>query len=146
MTLIAALDCDLRELTAVVSDGVRFQYRYPFPDGVLATLRYCDIVLYEIASAVDYTDSKAIAHHKRRWTIFNSAIAAWLDVNLREAGVKFLVSPSNVWTKGYPEKVRHKLATCKGSNHDIREAECMLWMYRQDPSAWVPLNQFLEKL
>ena len=142
--MLAAIDCDLRELTAVFSDGQAAQCRWPAFDALLGLFRACDTLLYEIASAVDYTDSKAVAHNKRRWTIFNAAMA--MRINDACQGSRFLVSPSHVWTKGYPEKVRHKLAGCTQRNHDLREAECMLWMYRQDPSAWVPLHQFLEKL
>ncbi len=140
---IAAIDCDLRRMAIVFNDGRSKQLKWPWLGPELDTLQTCQIVLFEIASAVDYTDSKATAHNKRRWTIFNVATASMLHERI---GDRLLVAPSHVWTKGHKEKVRQSLAECHQPNHDLREAEAMLWFYFKDPNAWVPFSRFLAQL
>ena len=57
-----------------------------------------------------------------------------------------LVAPSNVWTRGYDLKTRHKLAGCRQPKKDLRECEAMLWFYKQRPNDWVPLRDYLASL
>lgn len=100
-------------------------------------------ILVEIAGPVDYSDNKAIAHNKRRWTIYNVARAAMLHTMLPDI---VLVAPSSAWTHGYPKDVRHKLAKADAKNHDLRECQSMVWSYRMDPTRWRPLPEFLAAL
>lgn len=136
-----AIDCDLRKLYAVddagnvVANGVQ--------DIRMIPLACYSLVLFEIASAVDYTDNKGIAHQKRRWTIFNIFQATILD-HLMPGRARFC--PSTLWTKGYPLVVRHKLAGVAGMNKDLRECVCMLRFHQRDPSVWAPLTTIMEKV
>ena len=141
--MIAAIDCDLRKHYCVDEAG---QVLLKGVDhwGLLTNLRAYTVVLFEIASAVDYTDNKAVAHNKRRWTIYNVAQAMHLAHLL--PSVRLLVAPSSAWTKGYGLKTRHTLAECKQKQKDLREAECMIFMYRNDPTCWKPLPQYLKEI
>jgi hypothetical protein len=56
------------------------------------------------------------------------------------------VAPSSKWTKGHELKTRHLMAGCVQKQKDLRECEAMIWFYKQDPSVWVPLPQFLAAL
>jgi hypothetical protein len=106
-------------------------------------------VLCEIAGPVDYTDNKAVAHNKRRWTIWNvSAVTDIASAGRDSAGPGWdtLVSPSSDWTHGYELAVRHKLAKATAKQKDLRECEAMIWSYRVKPTAWRPLPQFLAEL
>jgi hypothetical protein len=142
-----AVDCDLRRVHCV-GDGLPAAVctNSPGIDPVLAVTVPGDLVLFEIASAIDYTNQKSIAHHKRRWTIWNAAAAAVLDARLRARGVQFLVSPSHVWTKGYTLEVRTKLTGAVDKNKDLREARSMLWFHAREPDKWVPLADYLAAL
>lgn len=143
--MIAAIDCDLRKMYAVRSDGVVL---FKAVDTIPPTaFDGCETILFEIASALDYTDNKAIAHHKRRWTIWNVARAAQIDMWLRNvAHMTMLVSPSHVWTKGYSLEQRHALARCKQPQKDLRECEAMIDFHRRDSAPWVTLPAYLENL
>lgn len=138
---ILAIDCDLRKLYAVddagnvVANGVQ--------DIRMIPLMCYTTVLFEIASAIDYTDNKGIAHQKRRWTIFNIYQATVLD-HLLPGRARF--APSSAWTKGYPLAVRHKLANVAGMNKDLRECVAMIRFHARDPNVWAPLTTIMEKL
>lgn len=145
------IDCDLHEITWWAEDASH----QGKPNTAIASLtQYLRdkegyLLLYEIAGPVDYTDNKGAAHNKRRWTIFNVAMAQHLD-SLFAVGPlwrhTFLVAPSNKWTKGYPEKQRHGLCECDAKTHDLREAQCMTRMYLRNPEAWTSLSHFLATL
>lgn len=135
-----ACDIDLRKVYAVTDAGEVVCKAAPDVAPVLAWIRANPgaLVLVEVASALDYTDSKAIAHQKRRWTIWNIAatqrIAAVCDP---------LVSPSHVWTRGHRLEVRHLAAKCRQTQKDLRECECMLWSHHHNPELWTPWPSFL---
>jgi hypothetical protein len=148
MTVIA-IDCDLRKIYAWCDTcGVAICKKAPDLALIREHIRLhlSDepiTVLYEIAGPVDYTDNKAIAHNKRRWTIWNVAMAAYLDaVKLSQV----LVSPSSTWTSGYPIEARHKLAKADYPQKDIRECQAMVWSYRLNPKSWTTLGDFLARL
>jgi hypothetical protein len=140
-----AIDCDLRKIYAVTSDGIVLANAVPH----IAALREAlysygpDEILFEIASPVDYTSVKAIAFHKRRWVIFNVSMATILEGWWPD---RLLVAPSHVWTKGYGLAARHKLAKTRQKNKDLRECEAMLASRTWAPKAWVPLPTFLDSL
>lgn len=142
--MIYATDCDLRRLHIVANDK-RILVKGKSMDIALAVMSEVvgpkDKILYEIAGPVDYTDNKAIAHHKRRWTIYNSAAAARFDATFPG---QVLVAPSSSWTNGFKEKERHALAGCRLSTHDLRECEAMLWFFGKNPDKWVTLDAFLD--
>jgi hypothetical protein len=116
------------------------------PGAVISATGPGDLVLFEIASALDYTDEKAIAHHKRRWTIWNIACATALDMLLSEKGVEMLVAPSHAWTKGHDIKLRQAVAKADAKNKDLREAQAMLVYQTMHPSAWMTLEHYLERI
>jgi hypothetical protein len=141
-----AIDCDLRKAYAVDTEGHADRFECNSPVGlanlVASVARGCDLVLLEVASPLDYTDNKAIAHNKRRWTIFNVAFAVALDRQVD----RLLVAPSSAWTRSMPLKARHLLAHCDQPQKDLREAEAMLWFHSHHPAAWKPLAEFLSTL
>lgn len=141
-----AIDCDLRKVYAALEGGrvvckadpeARPIFEDHWPDWT---------ILFEIASALDYSDSKAIAHNKRRWTIWNVAMAVRLDRHVRDTGGTFLVSPSHKWTRGHGREVRHALAKCQCTQKDLRECEAMIFMHHHRPQDWVPLQEFLDAI
>lgn len=101
------------------------------------------MLLVEIAGPIDYSDNKAVAHNKRRWTIFNVATAAALDAAMPG---RVLVSPSSDWTHGYPSEARHRLARADAKAYDLRECQAMIWSYQLAPTRWRQLPAFLAKL
>jgi hypothetical protein len=139
--VIAAIDCDLRKVYALRSDGALLYKAHPNPVGV--AFEGCRTVLFEIASALDYTDNKAVAHQKRRWTIWNVACAQRLHSEMPR-GVQMLVAPSSAWTKGFNLAQRHAIAACEQKQKDLRECEAMLSFYGRDVRPWVTLPMFLE--
>jgi len=141
--MIAAIDCDLRKHYCVDEDGNVLAKADPSWNWI-ARLPQGTTVLFEIASAVDYTSDKAVAHNKRRWTIWNVAQAMYLDTLAPR--IHLLVAPSSAWTKGYDLKTRHFIAHCKQKQKDLREAEAMILFYRTDPKCWKPLHQYLEEI
>ncbi len=154
--MLIGVDVDLREMTWVADNGTQFRDTVPqlgitklcallasLPLDVVAT------VLYEIAGAVDYSDNKGTAHNKRRWTIFNVAMAQHLHDTFHRGPYfrhHLVVAPSSVWTKGYPEKQRHKLFACDAATHDLRECQAMIGAYKRDPAGWKPLPDYLYSL
>ncbi len=145
-----AVDCDLRRIHAWDSESGKVCYRSP---DIGDLLRHVDqvapkLVLYEIASATDYTDahSAAIRYNKRRWMLYNMYTAGTLYHMLAIRGVDMLVSPSQLWTKGYSEEQRKEIAKCDASNHDLRECQAMLFFHSNSPKQWTPLTTFLQRL
>jgi hypothetical protein len=137
-----AVDCDLRKIYAVDSAGAVVCSKSPDITPVVqwAQANPSGLVLFEVASALDYTDSKAVAYNKRRWTIWNIAQATRLHASVPH----LLVAPSHVWTKGHHVDVRHRVAGALARNKDLRECEAMLWFHQRDPGAWTDYQQFLD--
>lgn len=151
MTLIG-VDCDLHKIYAWCDTcGIAICEKATKPDLIFEHLRlHFDAknpptVLYEIAGPVDYTDNKAVAHNKRRWTIWNIATVAALNCQSTD-WMTLLVSPSSSWTSGYPIEARHKLAKATYPQKDIKECQAMIWSYRTTPAKWTTLGDFLAKL
>jgi hypothetical protein len=146
--MIVAMDCDLRRLTAVDETGHVLVSRGSWAAAVLSIpLIAPTLLLYEISGpAYARTDSRAASRATTRWAIYNAARAGALYRYVAAGGGQMLVSPSSTWTKGYDVKTRHKLAGVVGKNKDIRECQCMIWMYRNNPAAWKPLDTYLEEL
>lgn len=146
--MICAIDCDLRQSYLVTDTGIARRGADPLT--ILAGLEFTGwprVILLEVASPLDYTDDKAVAYNKRRWTIWNIAQAARIYASEPEkATVTFRVAPSHVWTKGYDLKTRHHMAKCVQPQKDLREAEAMLWFYNKNPAAWVTWPDFLASL
>ncbi len=144
MTPVWAIDCDLRTSYCVGPMGVG---RGPTPLAALVDAEFADqgIVLFEIASYVSFNrgaGSHAAMGQLAKWALWNVAQAAMLHQQTG-IGVRILVSPSNVWTRGYALDVRHKMAIATEKKKDLREAEAMLWFYAHRPQDWVPLPDFL---
>lgn len=139
---VIAVDCDLRKVYAVAAGGHVICKAAPSIAPLLAPAWAAYTILFEVASALDYSDSKAIAHQKRRWTIWNIATAA----RLAAAHPKVLVSPSHLWTRGHQLKVRHAFAKCVLGQKDLRECESMIFMYHHRPQDWVPFQEFLDAI
>lgn len=144
--MLAAVDCDLRRIYCMGQDNTIFANAMPTITELVYRLTACSAitgVLFEIASAVDYTDSKSIAHNKRRWTIFN--VAAAVELAHKIAPVPVLVAPSSEWTKGYSCKVRHTLAKATAVNKDLRECQAMLASLAWG-AKWIPLAQYTQSI
>ncbi len=138
-----AVDCDLRKIYAVSSDGVQVCKAVSGMDAIYAVRgSNPDLVLFEIASPVDYNEMPGQAYQKRRWMLYNMAMAS--QFNNTFANV--LVSPSSNWTHGYDLKTRHKLAGCDATQKDLRECQAMLWFHSKAPAKWMTLKTFLENL
>ncbi len=150
MVEVIACDIDLQRIHAWSSVSGRVCYKSPNLDVLqtyLAGLEEKPILLAEVASQVDYTDDSGNAgqaYNKRRWMLFNIAMAARLDSWWqRITGADLLVSPSSKWTMGYAEAYRHAAAKVTATNHDLREAEAMIFFYRGKPKNWVPFMTYL---
>jgi hypothetical protein len=146
-----AIDCDLRTAYgARVEPQGRTYATACNPMEVLGALNWKagELVLFEVASPLDYTDgrtpgAKAIAYNKRKWTIWNIAMATMV---YGEVGRDLRVAPSHAWTKGFALGARHIMANAKAKKKDLRECEAMLGMYRRTPSDWVTFPDFLAAL
>ena len=145
--MLYACDCDLRAIFIFGEDG-------PHLSGgdLPEALQWCserkpeDVFLFEIASPVDYTANDGNPgknFNKRKWMIYNACAAGSLE---RAFPGKFLVAPSSAWTLGYNADFRQKLAKATARNYDLREAQSMLYFYRQRPTAWQPLGVYLSKI
>jgi len=106
-------------------------------------------VLIEVASQHTYTPKKQIG--RQAWTIWNTYAATALAAAVR-TGARMLCAPSSVWTKGYEESTRHALAgvtrlgRTKDQNHNLNECQAMIWFYRHDPTAWLPVHEYFSRL
>ncbi len=140
---ILAIDCDLHRIHAIDSNGVVVCKNHPTLELILD--HPCELVLFEIASPVDYTReaNKAVAHNKRRWTIFNAIQAARLGHYFKD---DMLVAPSSAWTRGFDRETRHTMAGCNARTKDLREAQAMIWFYLHYPKAWTSLQEFTDHL
>lgn len=146
-----SLDVDLRKVYAWSDRRGMLLNGAEFPTfDILVPCR----VLMEIASPVDYNEVAGVAYQKRRWMLFNMAVAGMLCCTSEDAPIKteFLVAPSSKWTKGYSHDARWKMAGIerKGKkwahNKDIRECIAMQWFFKQTPTDWVSFDTYLEKL
>ena len=138
---VLAIDCDLHKLYAVDSKGNVVANKVK--DVRLIPVGNYETVLFEIAGALDYTDNKAVAHQKRRWTIFNIYQATILD---HLCGPRAQFAPSSVWTKTFSLSQRHLLAGVTGMNKDLRECAAMLSFWQRDPKVWTPLHVVMGSL
>ncbi len=152
MNRTVAVDCDLRRIHAWDSEVGKVCYKSPDLNDLLRHLELHRnneyTVLYEIASATDYTDEAggAVRYNKRRWMLWNMATAVALSDKLAVRGVTMLVSSSQSWTLGYSEEQRREICHPDKSNHDLRECQAMLFFYKSNPGLWQPLSQYLSRL
>lgn len=142
---IYGVDCDMRRVHCISEHGVVVCKNHPNVGPICEAAKPGDTILFEVASALDYTDSKAIAHQKHRWMIWNTSAVTDL-FHLLPADITLLVSPSNLWTRGYDLHLRHEVAECKASTKDLREAQAMIWFWRHRPQDWTTLPKYLETL
>jgi hypothetical protein len=107
-----------------------------------------DKILIEVASPTFYNRNTAIIANKTKWVIFNSIMIGRISMYLmaKQISDRLLVSPSSLWTLGYPEEVRHAAAGVSGDNHDIRECRCMQFFYGTNPEKWMTLEAFVQSL
>lgn len=149
--MIVAIDCDLRTSYAVTESGHWGKGADPGDalDAIPGEVRI-DRVLFEIASPVSF--NRGAAGHAAmtqlaKWAIWNVAQAALLSFRLaRDYHMDLLVAPSNVWTHGHELKMRHTVAGCKLKQKDLRECEAMIYYYKQAPTKWKPLAEYLATL
>lgn len=145
---VIAIDVDLRRIHAWSRDHGPVCYKQPDLGLLLAKIQPTPTtILMEVASATSYQDGDARKlFQKRRWMIYNMAIAGEFSVRVARQHT-FLVAPSSAWTKGYPEAVRQKMAKADAKNHDLREVQTMIYFHSIHPTAWVPYAEYLnEKL
>jgi hypothetical protein len=86
--------------------------------------------------------------YRMAWAIYNSMMTGVICTLGRDflPTTKVLVAPSSKWTSGYPEDIRHKIAKVTASNHDLRECECMIALYKMNPEKWVSFPQYYSTL
>lgn len=160
MSAVISVDCDLHRIHAWCGEcGPVGQHMtdvdFVFKHVDRHELQGLDpLVIYEIASPVSGAreTGNARLYQLTKWMLFNVHIATRLDQQLGSR--TFHVAPSNVWTKGYNEEVRQKMAavtslypgTKKKIGHDLRECQAMLWFHKHNPEKWIPLHDFMEKL
>lgn len=145
---LLAIDCDLRRIHAVDDAGTVVCFNADSLDAIKAwaLAHKGERILFEIASPVDYLISgdQLVAYQKRRWMLYNIAmaqqLACWLGFT---GGRELLVAPSSAWTNGFELKTRHAMAKCKQKQKDRRECECMIFMYRHAPGKWCSLPDYL---
>lgn len=140
---IVALDVDLKKIYAVTNDGKVLAKAEPDRTAAsLALAKYDpELVLIEVASPVMYVASAGAIHNVIRWSLWNITTAEYLASKF-----KVLVAPSHVWTRGHNLKVRHDVAKCTQKQKDLRECEAMMYYYQANPTAWLPLPQYLGNL
>lgn len=148
--MLLAIDCDLHRIHGRVRSNntlktVASGVKTPEAFGVcLAPYLLPSLtILFEVASAVDYGQTGADS--KRRWMLYNIAVAASLATALPPE-VPLLVAPSSKWTKGLARPVRHALCKTVAPTKDLRECDAMMFMYDHEPQSWVPFNQYLADL
>lgn len=152
MRPVLAVDVDLRKIFAWSNVGGEVVKGTPdashIDEWLQANWRWREgpVVLVEVAGAVDYSDNKAIAHNKRRWTIWNIAMAARIWEYCVRRQSTMLVAPSSKWTHGHDVKVRHTLCAATAKNKDLRECESMLWFFDKHPEDWVLWDKYLDTL
>ena len=140
---LVALDVDLKKIYAVTNAGNILAKAEPSREvASLALAKFSpDLVLIEVASPVMYVASPGAVHNVIRWSLWNITTAEYLSSQF-----KVLVAPSHVWTKGHNLKVRHDVAKCTQKQKDLRECEAMMYYYHANPTAWLPLPQYLGNL
>ena len=151
---IVALDVDLRKIYAVSEDKVILTKAEPDPIKVInaisaymgGALSNTKTILIEVASPVMYHSGPGAAFNTVRWALWNIAAASHISLHMGRAGYNVLVAPSHVWTKGHNLKVRHDVAKCTQKQKDLRECEAMMYYYHANPTAWLPLPEYLGNL
>jgi hypothetical protein len=152
--MIVAIDCDLRTSYCVSDDHRQGVGVSPFDamDDMArgAALPTPDIILFEIASPVSFNraaGSHAAMYQLAKWALWNVSQAMRLHMFLKSiTTTKFLVAPSNEWTRGYDLKTRHAMARCQSKKKDLRECEAMMFFFAHYPQAWRPMPDYLAGL
>jgi hypothetical protein len=140
-----AFDCDLGRVAAWSNVSGRVCYEQLWMS-TLPAIQEHDIILFEIASPRIEGRTGAERYNRMRWALYNifTATEIFDHLNRLRDTPTFLVSPSDKWTRSYPERLRHEMAQTKATNHDLREAESMIFFYGKNPSLWVPLPHYME--
>lgn len=156
--LVTAVDIDLNRFTTANSQGGIHAHSAPWTEvrNVFPRAAPDGVVLIEVAGPVMHHKE---SHSHRRWMIFNVAAAVELAHIVGLDRARF--STSTVWTRGYSEEQRHALAgifpykrkVTRGKSipvyadpHDVRECQCMLYMFSVNPKAWVTLPDLLASM
>lgn len=151
---IIGVDCDLHRLHAWDSnDGLVCKNAPTILPIVTKVAEYARVgktclVLFEIAGQ-PYANkfTPGAMRNWTRWAEFNVASALRLECMLSPLPrASLLVATSDKWTKGYELHVRHTVAKCRASSKDVREAEAMIFFYKNDPGKWQTIDQYMEAL
>jgi hypothetical protein len=151
---IIGVDCDLHKLYAWDStSGLVCKAEPSILPIVNRAAEYSRVgktclVLFEIAGQ-PYANkfTPGAMRNWTRWAEFNVASAFRLECRLAALPrVSLLVATSDRWTKGHELHVRHAVAKCRASSKDVREAEAMVFYYKNDPSRWQTVDQYMEAL
>ena len=110
-----------------------------------------DLVLIEVASPMFYAGvkDKGRLTNTFKWAIYNSMVAGKIYMFVNHNGYALptiLVAPSNLWTLGYNEEMRHAIASVSGDNHDIRECRCMQFFYQSNSEKWTTFEKYFAGL
>jgi hypothetical protein len=148
---VTAVDLDINRAHAWSNRHGKVQYNAVLDGDFVAALLASNptTILIEVPGpALHRGAGHSSAYGSIRWMIHAGMAAGWLWARLLQAGYQgpILAAPSTRWTRGYTEKVRHKLAGTLAPNHDLRECEAMIWFYIQDPTQWKPMHQYFKEL
>jgi len=146
MKTIISLDIDLHRIHAWSNvTGVVCANNSDIP---WKAMKEHNLILVEVASPTFYTHRTDIIANRTKWAIFNAMMVGIIHEHLSWCIMppKLLVSPSSLWTLGYPEEMRHAAAGVSGDNHDIRECRCMQFFYGTNPEKWMTFEAFVQSL
>lgn len=140
-----AIDIDLGRIHAYSSVVGRVCYNAD--DFPWTTLLAHDLILAEVASAIDTSANSAQQFNRRKWMVGNLLQAGRLWLWAEQQSKTVLVSSADKWTLGHNEKMRNVVADTAGKdNHDIRSCREMLFYHGTNPEKWAPFSTFYENL
>ena len=140
-----SLDVDLGRIHAYSTVAGRVCYNAD--DFPWAALLAHDLILVEVASAIDTSANSAQQFNRRKWMVGNLLQAGRLWLWCEQNKKTILASSADKWTLGHNEKMRNVVAhTADQDNHDIRSCREMLFYHNTNPEKWIPFPTFYENL
>jgi hypothetical protein len=106
-----------------------------------------DRILIEVASPRINGKTPAERFQRMRWALWNTMKTTEFAHTLRRyRDIELLVAPSDQWTLGYPEAIRHEMAQVTAPNHDLRECQAMIFFHAKNPSKWVGFHHYFDAI
>ncbi len=111
-------------------------------------------ILLEVASPLAY--AQKAYQGLLGWYMYNSYFWGRLQDVCDFCSIKLLVSPSNVWTRGWELGFRHKFYEVEITRNELREkskhlkdlneCESMIGSYNAMPSLWVKSSVYMDSI